>query len=459
MIHEKPADELIVATSDDFGPIERHGVRLAINANWLMTLRWAAVIGQLVTVGVVALGLGIELRLRPLLVIIGLTVATNAGLHIWMAHGLRRTLFRLGHGRGDLLLASIMMLDIVSLTMLLYFSGGPKNPFAIFFLVNLALAAVVLPPRWAWVVTAMTAVCFCVLLLDHTTLSVFDSPGGMRSARAGMLQQAGFVTAFVTCASVIVYFITRVTSELDQLESELRRAEQQRATGEKLEALATLAAGAAHELASPLSTIAVVAKELEHEVRSVEARGSIVEDVRLVRAEVDRCRAILVQMSADAGQSVGERWRHLTAEQLIENVLAAMKPCDRVEVHYETDAARQRLDVPVESLAQAFRGIVQNALDASPPEARVNVTLRCSATRLWITVRDQGPGMDQDVLRRAGEPFFTTKPPGQGMGLGLFLARRVVERLGGRIEVESPPGRGVTVVVELPLPEEPASSR
>ena len=107
------------------------------------------------------------------------------------------------------------------------------------------------------------------------------------------------------------------------------------------------------------------------------------------------------------------------------------------------------VQVPPDSLAQALRGLLQNGLDASGPEGRVHLCVAKSSDRVRIIVHDEGPGMDAATLERAGEPFFTTKEPGRGMGLGLFLARSVIERLGGTLQLDSSVGAGVTAVVEL----------
>ena len=108
------------------------------------------------------------------------------------------------------------------------------------------------------------------------------------------------------------------------------------------------------------------------------------------------------------------------------------------------------MELPPRAVAHALRGIVKNAQDASPADREVVVHARISAEAVRIEVQDRGSGMPPDVLARAGEPFFTTKPPGRGMGLGLFLTRAVVERLGGELRIESTPGRGTTAVVSLP---------
>jgi two-component system sensor histidine kinase RegB len=229
----------------------------------------------------------------------------------------------------------------------------------------------------------------------------------------------------------------------------LRKAEAQRARSEKLEALGTLAAGAAHELATPLSTIAVVAKELEADAVRLDD-ASLSEDVRLIRSEVTRCRNILDHLSADAGHSAGEALAKVGVDALLQAVLENLPAPERIRLTVEPSARAAELTVPRYAAAQALRGLLENALEAGGA-APVELRVARREDTLALTVRDRGAGMPPEVLARAGDPFFTTKQPGRGMGLGLFLARSVVERLGGMLELESSPGRGTTVSVTLPI--------
>ncbi len=172
-------------------------------------------------------------------------------------------------------------------------------------------------------------------------------------------------------------------------------------------------------------------------------------DVKLIRAELDRCRAILDRMSTAAGRAAGEAPESFTAKQLIEEVLGDLPEHSLVATKYEGAAAGKRLLAPRTALSQALRALVQNGLDSRPG---ANVTIAVHANDfLEIAIGDQGSGMPEEVLARAGEPFFTTKQPGKGMGLGLFLARSVIERLGGHIAIDSQAGEGTKVTVTLPL--------
>ncbi len=238
--------------------------RMAVNASWLLRLRWVAVAGQLVTVGFVVLILGVQLPLAPVLFVVAFTAATNVGFALWQRIPSARRHELLPRLAGHRLLGTVMTVDLLALTALLYFAGGPRNPFTLFYIVNLALAAVVLPSGWVWSLTGIATLCVLGLFIDHVELPALagSEPIAIEGVAGGNLEQLGLLVAFVTCASVIVYFITRVTGELRRREVELRTAEQHQARSARLESLATLAAGTAHELASPLSTIAGVVKEL-----------------------------------------------------------------------------------------------------------------------------------------------------------------------------------------------------
>jgi len=193
-------------------------------------------------------------------------------------------------------------MDMFSLTTLLFTSGGPNNPFCLFFFVNLSLCALMLNRRWAWAINLLTIVCFAALMFEHHELDKLgDGLETIRSLQNVSLQHIGLLAAFATCASVIVYFMTRLTDELAMQQQAVRRAQALRANSDKIQALGTLAAGTAHELATPLSTIAIVARDVEQafEQHPPDFPGAedVVEDVHLIRSQLDRCRKILDTMA------------------------------------------------------------------------------------------------------------------------------------------------------------------
>jgi two-component system sensor histidine kinase RegB len=339
----------------------------------------------------------------------------------------------------------------------LFASGGPNNPFSLFYFVNLSLSAIVLSRAWAWRLNWLSIGCFTLLIFLHDEIDQLQMGIWMLPVQqTGHLSilQWGFLIAFATSASIIVYFMTQLADEMRQQESDLRAAQQQQARSEKLEALGTLAAGTAHELATPLSTIAVVARDVEHffETHPLNLPGAaeVVEDIHLIRNQLDRCRSILDRMSGQAGQPVGESIQIVTVAEFWEEVLGDLPERDRVQIALSDDDARETLRVPLIVLSQAIRGLVQNALDADSTGSGVRISVQRFVNHWHWLISDQGSGMSPSILQRISEPFFTTKQPGKGMGLGVFLCKNVLERLDGSLDFQSQLGVGTSVTVRLP---------
>jgi two-component system sensor histidine kinase RegB len=427
--------------------------RVRINMSWLLALRRAAVVGQTVTIVFANMWLGVELELLPLLAIVALGLVANVGLQVWFFLAADYEGDALWLRRGRALLGSVLILDLVLLTGLLYYTGGVTNPFSVFYLVNLVLATVILSGHWLRVVFAVAIVGYGLLVLDSRPLAMSGVPR-LRLGEPSLLSldwlslyAQGAIVAFVAVAAITAYFVRRVNFELAQRDAELALERQRRADSQRLEALATLAAGAAHELASPLSTIAVVARELERELAGASPEASA--DTRLIRDEVGRCRRILDQMSLDAGAEVGEEMVHCTPRELLDEAIGKLTGAERVDVA-PSSALERPLRVPRTALRRSLRALVKNALEASPPGARVAVRVSEAGRGVAFEVEDRGSGMDATTLRRAGDPFFTTKDPGRGMGLGLFLVRTLAERLDGHFVLESSPDVGTVARLDLP---------
>ena len=178
----------------------------------------------------------------------------------------------------------------------------------------------------------------------------------------------------------------------------------------------------------------------------MQADAASLEDVHLIRAQVDRCRAILDGMAADAGESAGEQAQEIAIAELLRGAVDGL----RAEPPIDVDLASvdgQRVRVPPRAVAQALKSLLKNAQEASGTERAVLLRAAVGNGRVAIEVVDRGGGMPEAVLARAGEPFFTTKEPGRGMGLGLFLTRTLVERLGGELTLSSEAGAGTRALV------------
>lgn len=426
---------------------------LQANAEWLIRLRWVAVVGQFLTISFVSSVFGVAIRwdrLAPLLI---LAVILNLALNFWMNSRLKGQ--AIISSSSQHVLGFAMAADLFLLTLLLYYTGGPSNPFVVFLYVDLCVSAFVLLPSWTWGLTLGTVVAFTFLVLFHVDLYELDRSSSLRPVwETGRLSipQQGHIIAFATSAAVITFCMTRLREKIKRRDEELRQIAANQARSEKLEALGTLAAGAAHELATPLGTIAIVSKEVERNLGTISnLPPHIKEDLRLVRSELDRCRKILDRMSFSSGQARGEPLSILTLEELIDEMCDGFDDSAKVRLNYDEKIANYQIEVPRDGLGQALRGIVKNALDASSPEEWVDLHVTVHDDKVQIKVQDRGTGMPPEILRRISEPFFTTKEPGKGMGLGVFLAVSVIERLNGSLKYRSDVKSGTTATVTLPL--------
>jgi two-component system, sensor histidine kinase RegB len=413
-------------------------VRADVRAQGLVRMRWGACIGQVVMILVAGPVFGVDLPVELLLAISGTLAASNAAL-TW---ALRRR-----WRASDTWCGVILAFDTLQLTALLFISGGTSNPFSVFYLVQIAIAAVTLGSRWTWFLAVLGVSSYAALFLMPPSAAADSAHGAHIFAQH---LQAMWI-ALTLSVALVAYFVTRLTTALAQRDREIAAMRDIATRHERLAALTTLAAGAAHELGTPLTTVAVAAGELERAMATLapEQAAAFSADVHLIRSEVRRCRAILDGMAAESGGAAGEMPTAFTAGDLVRDVLAKFAGEDRTRIEVADRVGSTALCLPRHALVRAVLSLARNALDAAPAPAVVAVTLD-AASRLRICVRDTGVGMAEDVVSRAGEPFFTTKPPGRGMGLGLFLVRSLADHLGGRFTIDSTPGHGTTAVLELP---------
>lgn len=412
--------------------------------SWLLQLRWAAVVGQLGTILMVRFGFGIPLPMTLLIAVLLFELVSNLGMLQWYGR------WRAAGAPTDVawrVQSMVMVLDTICLGLLLGLTGGLSNPFTSFIFVHLVLGAVLLPVRLALAGAMVALGCIVGLYFFSWPLPELAVGGG--------LYLLGQLVSLVMSATITVGFVGLVTRALARSSRTLQAERENQARAERLEALGTLAAGAAHELATPLSTIAVVAKELERSLDRGGKSPQAVEDLRLVRGEVARCRRILDRMHMESGDRAGETLLELEAQDLVADTLEELPGADRVDSHISEEAALAQLRLPVEALAMALRNLLSNALDASQAGARVELRVTLDRGLLDLAVHDHGPGMNAEGVARAQDPFFTTKEPGKGMGLGLFLSRSVVDRLGGELLLESKVGVGT--VAHLRVPQRPSA--
>jgi two-component system sensor histidine kinase RegB len=411
-----------------------------IGLAWLVRLRWLAIFGQLAIVFSALFALRVTLPLPLVGGLIAMTALSNGVLTLWL-----RT-----RDPAARVLCGVLVLDVLTLTGLLLSAGGPSNPFSVFYLVHVALAALLLAPRPAWLVAALTSLSFGSLFVlpSHTI-----DPHAMHMHHgASTLHLQGMWLAYTLAAGFVVHFVSRVASALQAREHELFELQRSAVRYEKLASLSTLAAGAAHELGTPLGTIALVAKELEHGLEAGKDPATLTPDARLIRQEVERCRDILQQMAAQAGEGAGEMPSKVSVRR-VEQRLSEALGAGVGRVEFERLGELSELVTPERLLVQVLANLVRNAFDAQAEVGKseaIRFVTRLERERAAFEIFDQGPGIPAHETRRIGEPFFTTKPPGRGLGLGVFLARAFAEKVGGELSLESRPGGGTVARLSLP---------
>jgi two-component system sensor histidine kinase RegB len=419
-----------------------------VNLRWLLGLRWAAYLGLALAVAVASSILRLDLPLGLMAAAVLVGAVTNLA---WGTGPVRRTT---GSRRSVVVLLS---LDTLVLTAVLHSAGGPENPFVLTYLLLLVVAAVTVGRRTTALLFALTVLCLGVLSLSPRPLRA-DHEHGLVGARAadhsapaaGAEHLAehlhGVSLALIVLAAMVVY---SVRWALEGRETELRalRAEQER--NARLLELSTLASAAAHELGTPLATIAVVAKELERRVACAARDDELASDVRTIRQQVDRCRAVLADLGNDA-RAGGEKKTIVRLHELIELVREGVSDPQRLRVEVEGSQDRASY-LPRRSLAGVVTALVENGLEASRTEP---VVLRASTSRGWcIEVIDRGQGPKPNAAPRLGKEPLSTKPA--GMGIGLFLGRAILERLGGTLELRAE-GDATRAVLRLPEADAPA---
>jgi two-component system, sensor histidine kinase RegB len=405
---------------------------------WIVRLRYAMAVGQFLTAFTVDQFLHIDLPLRWIAIAPLITVLTN----LWLARPSSRAV-------EQRLIAGIFVLDSLSLTAVLMMTGGPNNPFSLLYLVQITLSATILTRKQTWGLGALSTSCFGALFLWYRPIADLE----MHHRGDGInLHLTGMWVGFAVASFLVAMFSGKISELLRDREESLLRMQEELARKDRLASLATLAAGAAHELNTPLGTIAIASKELERYATQTMRDSVVADDSRLIRTEVDRCREILQRMSASGVEPAGEAISPVTARILAHAALSRF-PGVSLEAGLEADGA---LVVPCYAVEQALEALLKNALDASGRAEDVTLAVRAKDGAIEFVIADKGSGMSDETLRHAGEPFFTTKEVGKGMGLGIFLVRTLAERLKGRFTLESASGQGTRATLSLPVEKKEA---
>lgn len=395
--------------------------------SWLVRLRWHALVALALAMTLAPLSIDVSVPWLPAAALVSCLGGSNLACIAWL---------RSERPVRTAAIGGVLIGDTALLTAALYLSGGAQNPFVSLYAVQVTLAALLLGVGWVCGVGLASVLGYGLLLASpHSGVAA-----GPEISLAALAITLG-INATLVVRMVVAY---------RERQEALALAQREAAQAEKLASLATLAAGAAHELATPLGTIAVAASELDELVAEAPDQATL--EARLIREQVSRCKHILQRLGARAGSEPGELSRAVTAGEVFDRVRNELGArADRLKTLGDRSVA---FEAPLEGLTGVLANLVNNGLSASPAEAPVALALEALGEYVRFTASDRGAGISPALLPRLGEPFLTTKPPGEGLGLGLFLAFRFARACGGRLQVESEPGRGTSMHLDLPRGKE-----
>ncbi|HMJ45051.1 MAG TPA: ActS/PrrB/RegB family redox-sensitive histidine kinase [Pseudolabrys sp.] len=409
----------------------RRNVRL----DTLVRLRWLAIIGQTTAVLVVEYGLNFDFPVYACLAVIALSAWLNVALRLRF-----HLTQRLEPDRAAWLLA----FDIAELAVLLFMTGGLQNPFAFLFLGPVLLSSTALPPRFTLMLGAFAVACATVLVFVHYPLP-WDPEDPLLLPPIYMM---GVWLSILLAIGFIGVYAWQITEESRQLTDALAATELVLAHEQHLSQLDGLAAAAAHELGTPLSTISVIAKELENAIPADAPHG---DDVRLLREQAARCRDILAKITE---LSSGEPFDRTPLTALIEEVVAPHRNFGvEIDVAVPENRDAEPLGARNPAILYGLGNILENAVDFA--NERVNVGVQWNDEAIDVTITDDGPGFAPEVLDRIGEPYVTTRrrrpnatdEEPTGLGLGFFIAKTLLERAGATVSFANRalPARGAVV--------------
>jgi len=405
-------------------------LRLSTLRRRLAVLRWWLLAGLALAVLAAPTLLDIALPLPPLLAVLLLLAGFNA-LAQWRATG--------DEAFGAAELAGQLSVDLVGMGVLLYLAGGATNPLVSLLLLPVAVAALALPGAWVTGIAALAVGLYSGLMLYSLPLPIADA------ARATRLHLGGMWLTFVVSAVLVAWFVTRMTASIRERDAWLAAAREEGLRAAQVLALGQLAAGAAHELGTPLATMSVLAGELAQDARLPDDARA---DLELLRRQLALCKDIVGGLTRQAGFERADNVHGMPADAWLEGLLArwrALQP----QAACAFDVVANKLPPPLvagePTLEQAIVNLLNNAAQSEPHGMRLE--LAWDAARLVVAVHDRGAGFPAEVLRRSGaEPL---PAHAQGSGIGLWLTRAAVERLGGNLRLANSAMGGVATI-ELP---------
>lgn len=417
--------------------LQRRDDRQLLLLQTLVKLRWLAIAGQTLAVLFVAYALEFEFPYRLCGIIIVSSVWLNIVLSLRYPTSFRPT---------DNMALSLLSYDVAQLGALLYLTGGLQNPFSILLIVPVVISAATHSQWRSLLLGLLVVVIASILVFFHQPLPWKE---GIRPVTP-FLYIVGTWVAIVSSLLFTAVYTFRVAEEARRLADALAATELVLLREQHLSALDGLAAAAAHELGTPLATIALVSKEMQHELKP---GGALHEDAKLLRSQAQRCQEILQKLTS-LNQEGDDHLGRLPIMSMLEEVIAPHRDFG-VEVSVETDGSKDKQPVSQRNpgILYGIGNLIENAIDFA--HSRVSVMAEWDNDTVAITITDDGPGYSREVLSRIGEPFMTTRSRSTnagGLGLGLFIAKTLLERSRAELKFSNMREEGLGARVKITWP-------
>jgi two-component system, sensor histidine kinase RegB len=434
------------------------------NLKWLFILRNMMILGECFFVVMFVYGLNIMIPEQQLWLVIVAIIAFNAYTSMRLQTDDPVT---------ELEIFSQLCIDVFSIAALLYLTGGASNPITWVFLLPLIITAIMLPQAYAWYMVILTTSMYSILIAFNVPLPSIaphmPDPGLLHpspdAANNEMLQKThaisdnhyynlhmfGMWFGFVFSAGLVAFFATELANTLKKQERSLAEARENALRDERVVALGTLAASAAHDMGTPLGTIAIVVHELLQDMPDRHL-PDFEEKMHILQTQVDRCKGALSLMSASAGEMRAESGNLMLLTNYMDDVLyqwRTHKPMAKLQYFVDPDIEVDALIIAERTLTHGLINILNNAAEFTDPEQGVEFHVQWTKQELSVKIRDYGPGFPVEIVDFAGKQPVSSK--NKGLGVGLFLAYSTINRLGGNIEFHNMASGGACVEINLPL--------
>ncbi len=344
-----------------------------------------------------------------------------------------------------------LTIDVLTLALLLYFTGGATNPFVMIFLFPLTITVTILPVRYAWLLATITVICYSLLMFYYQPLPIGHNSHGSSGASEYNLHLIGMWMAFILNACLITYYVYGMGNTLRHQQKQLTNAREQSIRDEQLVILGTLAASTAHELGTPLGTMALLVNEIEQELANADA--SVLSDLNNLKKQISRCKLSLTDLSASVGasSSLFDSQQQSVCQYLQGIINEIHEAHSNINLSFHCNPDNPSSLYTDRTLSLSLINIIDNAIEASPEFVDISVSSPAENNTdfIQIEILDHGPGLSDEALDKIGQQPYSEKE--LGLGLGLYLAYAAIRRRNGSISQQNCAPKGSKTTIILPL--------